>query len=387
MENPPQKAVLVTGHYLFSRRRAGFHWLADSLHRRGWEVLFFTAAISRLSRLRGDYRFAYPVLRDANRIRRASDKLWSFVWYTPWHAATVRWRLLERLTAPLFARYGELPIGEAAQFVRRAELVIFESTPGLMLFDQFRRLSLHARTVYRVSDDMDMRKNHPVVLDAERRVAERFDLVSVPSEPLLAKFAHLPTTRLQPHGLPKQAFDRRYGNPYPSGPHVNCVFVGASMLDRDFLSRAARLLPHWAFHVIGPLGRLPRAANIVTYGELEFHATLPYLQHADVGLHPMERRSGAESLSATLKVMQYTYCRLPIVAPDFLHMPEAHVFHYRPGDDESIARALRAAWAMDRRTIDRSGARSWDEVVDELVAGEGADAANSKLEARNTKQT
>ena len=35
-----KRAVLVTGHYWESRRKAGFHWIADALLRDGWEVLF-----------------------------------------------------------------------------------------------------------------------------------------------------------------------------------------------------------------------------------------------------------------------------------------------------------------------------------------------------------
>ena len=52
-----RRVILVSGHYLGSKRRAGFHHLAQAYGSLGWDVTFVTAAISLLSRLRGDYRF------------------------------------------------------------------------------------------------------------------------------------------------------------------------------------------------------------------------------------------------------------------------------------------------------------------------------------------
>ncbi len=60
-----KRVVLITGHYWNSKRKAGFHWLADAFLRQGWEVVFFTAPpapLSLLSVIRRDYRLDYPVL-------------------------------------------------------------------------------------------------------------------------------------------------------------------------------------------------------------------------------------------------------------------------------------------------------------------------------------
>ena len=86
--------ILVSGHYLESKRRAGFHWLADAFWRAGGEVLFFTAGLSHLSRLRGDQRFQFPVRAEAKRIKWVRERLASFVWFTPWHTANLRLALL-----------------------------------------------------------------------------------------------------------------------------------------------------------------------------------------------------------------------------------------------------------------------------------------------------
>ncbi len=366
-----KRVVLVTGHYLASRRRAGFHWLADAYWRAGWEVLFFTAGVSRALWLRGrDPRLEYPLAREANRIRWLEPRLGSYVWLKLWHPSATGSAALDRWLMPLFRRYGALPLGEAEPLVRAADLAIFESTPGLMLAERFRRLHPGARLVYRVSDDVRLLGYHPVVLEAEERLAPIFDLISCPSRSVLARLAPLGRAVFQPQGIRKELFDAPCSSPFGSEPGPHLVFVGNSHFDYDFLDRAARLFPRWRFHIIGPIPDLPARSNVVSYGELAFGDTIPYLRHADVGLNIRAGGAGLECLrESSLKVLQYTYCRLPIVAPERLRSEGDHVFCYQPGDDASIAAALAAAAAFDHARVDRAGIRSWDEVA-ALLAGE-----------------
>jgi 2-beta-glucuronyltransferase len=84
------RVLLITGHYLESRHKAGFHWLADAFWRSGWDVTFFTQSISWLSWLRRDSRFRYPIFKEANRLRRVRERLASYVWLTPFHPANLR---------------------------------------------------------------------------------------------------------------------------------------------------------------------------------------------------------------------------------------------------------------------------------------------------------
>jgi len=74
-----RRVALISGHYLGSKRRAGFHHLASAYWNLGWDVTFVTAAISHLSRLKGDYRFAYPVREEANRLVGVKERLTSYV--------------------------------------------------------------------------------------------------------------------------------------------------------------------------------------------------------------------------------------------------------------------------------------------------------------------
>ena len=118
-----KRVVLISYHVYASKRRAGFHGLADAYHAAGGDVTFMTVALRRLSRLRGDYRLAFLGEHAANRIEQVYPRLTSFIWYTRWHPANVRLGLLNALSRGLFSRYGELPMGEGEGRIGRGRRV------------------------------------------------------------------------------------------------------------------------------------------------------------------------------------------------------------------------------------------------------------------------
>jgi 2-beta-glucuronyltransferase len=362
-----QRVALFTGHYLGTARKAGFHWLADGFHQLGWDVLLVTTNFSWLSYLRRDYRLQYNLRNIAGHIVPHADRLSSYVWFTTWHPANLRLGVLNHLSHPLFARYGRRSLGAAEDWLRTADLFIVESTPGLLVTERLRQLNPNARFVYRVSDDLRRLRCHPVVIDAEPHLAPTFDLVSTPCEYIQQRFAHLPQAVLHPHGMPKSAFDIDTTDPYPHHDAPQCVFVGSAQFDHDFLTRAAEAEPDWQFHIIGPIANVPRRPNIHAYGEQPFADTVPYIQHADIGLQTLVYTPGAESFTDTLKVLQYTYCRLPIIAPDFLRCSRTNLCYYQPGDSASIKTALHQARDFDRNTVDPSGVRTWTELAQHLA--------------------
>lgn len=374
----PRRAVLLSGHYYASRRRANFHFLADALVAQGWDVTFATTQISPISRLRGDPRFEYPVQAEANRPVSVRPGLTSHVWYTPYHVFHLRHPLLDRLSQPLAALWARLPMPGLEEALRRADLVMVESTGALLLVERIRRLNPGVRLVYRVSDDIRNLGQHRAVIAAEERVAPLFDLISAPSRYSFERFAALGTARLHPHGIDAAAFDAPCPDPYRElrGGGLHAVSVGHSFYDPELVAVAAEQFPHWTFHVIGRVPRTGDRPNIRWYGEMPFRETIPYIVHADIGLAPYTYREGAETLAdSSLKLMQYTWCRLPAVAPDFATRPDRpHVVGYRPGDRASIRHALVAAAKVDRAGISRAGIAGWDELA-RRIADPAADAA------------
>lgn len=365
MPSVTRNVVLISGHYLGSKRRAGFHHLAHAYRNLGWDVTFVTAAISSLSRLRGDYRFAYPVREEANRLVPVQERLTSYVLLTRTHPGNLRLAFANRLSTPLFARYARIPLGPLEERLREADLVVFEGTAALLLVDRIRGLAPRARLVYRASDDLRALGVHPVVLEAEARAIPLFDLVSVPTREIADLLAPYGPVEVHPPGIDRAAFDRKTESPYGAGPVG--VFAGVSPLfDYASLEAAAELAPRVEFHVIGPPPR-PLPANVSFHPELPFEVLVPYLQHATFGL--LLFPEGYASLGQGNKFAQYSYCRLPIVAPTHLEADRPNVCGFAPGDRQSLARALAEAQQMPHSSAFATGIMSAEE-LGLILAGE-----------------
>lgn len=365
-----KRVVLVTGHYALSKRRAGFHWLAEALWRAGWDVTFLTASFSHLHRLKRDHRFGYGLVEQSGQRIEVRDRLTSLVWFTPWHPTNRLPALIDRVFDPLFRRYGRAMPPGAQEPVADADMFVFESTAGLMLYDRFRATNPDARFVYRMSDDFRLLQAPRALRRVEDRIAPLFDLVSVTSEYSFRKFGPLGNTRLHYHGIEKTTFDEPRPSPYGDGAAVNVLWIGVARLDYDFLVTAAEAFPHWRFHVVGPARGMPERPNITAYGERPFTETVPFVQHADIGLHTILWTPGAQHLADSLKVVQFTYCRKPIVAPAFLESTRSNLFPYTSGDAQSIRSALVAAHAYDWVSdpeLRRDEIRSWDELAAEIA--------------------
>jgi 2-beta-glucuronyltransferase len=367
MSNTPRRVVLFSGHYLGSKRRAGFHNLAEGYWRLGWDVTFVTAAISTLSRLRGDYRFEYPVRAEANRLMQVRERLTSFV-LMPWvHPGNLGSPLANRLATPLFARYAQTPLGPLARVLADADVVIFESNASLLLVDQARRVAPDARFVYRASDDLRGLGVHPVILRAEEKALPSFDLVSAPTQFVAEALAPHAAVQVHPPGIDKRAFDRSTPSPYDGG--TKAVFAGVShFFDSDSLTMAARVRPDIVFHVLGPppSGAL---ANAVFHAEMPFESVVPYLQHATFGL--LLFPPGDPRLGAGNKVAQYSYCRLPVVAPAHLELAGVNICIFQTGDEDSLRGALGEAEQMPHDPVFAEGVLSAEELALAL-AGEPA---------------
>jgi 2-beta-glucuronyltransferase len=361
----PTKAVLFTGHYAKSNRKAGFHFIGEALAEMGVETLLFTYSYSPLSNLRRDFRTKLIPEEEHNKLVHVGPNLWSYVWRTPYHPVRIG-KGLDALASPIFSRYGELPLGEAEPFIRDCSLAIFESGAGIMLLPRVKELSPDVFTVYRVSDDLKGLGSSPTIIRAEQELAGKFDLISSPCDYIHEQFEHLSSAQLHFHGIEKDQFDQDHPNPY-EGEAKNIVFVGNSFCDTEFINWMAEDFPECKFHVIGPIAGVQPRANLKSYGEMAFRQTVPYLKFADVGLQARSWFDGAPSLSDSLKMHQYTYCQLPIVLPEFIRTDRPHCFTYAPSDRESMKVALRAALEFDRSHIDTSKVLSWRELTSELL--------------------
>jgi len=360
-----RRVVLVSGHYLGSKRRAGFHHLAEAFWGLGWDVTFVTAAISALSRLRGDYRYAYPVREEANRLVPVRERLASYVLLTRTHPGNLGFAFANRLSTPWFARYAHVPLGPLEQQLRQAELVVFEGTAALLIVERVRGLAPGARLVYRASDDLRALGVHPLILEAEARAIPLFDLVSAPTREIADVLAAYGPVEVHPPGIDKVALDQPTESPYAAGPVA--VFAGVSPLfDYESLAAAAELAPQVSFHLIGPPPRTV-SSNVAFHPEMPFHELVPYLRHATFGL--LFFPPGYASLGQGNKVAQYSYCRLPIVAPAHLGAERPNLCLFEPGDAKSLGRALAEAERMPHSDAFAEGIMSAEELA-AILAGD-----------------
>jgi 2-beta-glucuronyltransferase len=110
------------------------------------------------------------------------------------------------------------------------------------------------------------------------------------------------------------------------------------------------------------------AANLHHHGEVPFGTLVPYLVHADVGIAPYTFRPDLAYLSeSSLKLIQYSYCRLPVVAPFFAKGSRSNIFDYVPEDAETAVAAFRQALVFDKGPLEPGSIKDWDEVVSEVI--------------------
>jgi 2-beta-glucuronyltransferase len=367
-------ALLFTQHLIgHGTRKGGMVFWAESLARLGWDAYAVTVQLSFLSRLARVGRLEAVAADDINVWRRCGERLQSFVWMAPLHPARVGNGLADRLTG-LFARLYPRFLPEAVRKVaERADLIVIETSAALALFDLLKKIAPSARMVYCHSDRLEVVGMHPVLSHILARTAPRYDLCRVHAHDLLRDFPPSARAMFISQGLDKRLFDGECPSPYPKGTR-NVVVAGDMLFDRAAVLGLVEAFPSLRFHAFGRMrfGDGERRPNLVPHGEVPFEAMIPFLRNADVGLAPYVDRPDAHYLAESgLKLIQYTYCRLPTVAPEFAVAGRAHIMGYAPGDARSATAAMARALAFDRTTIDRSTVVEWTEIMRRMLAAVG----------------
>lgn len=363
--------VLLSNHWYPSPRKAGFHHLADAWHTLGHTIAFATVGFSWISWLRRDFRIRYPGIWQArNVMQTVRPRFASYVHFTTLHPHTTMIPLLDRILSPCMDRYDRYPLGPLQEQIRNADAIIYESCSALFLVHLCRTLAPTALHIYRVSDDIRSLRSTPVrMTEVEQEVAPYFNMISVPCPWLTTKFPHLHTVRMQRHGLLTSSFDDCHQSPYTPGS-CNAVFCGVGFYDMAAVHGMAASTPDVQFHIIGierPTSD-PVPTNVKYYGEIPFAQTIPYIKFADCGLYTL--RSSSRPMQAytdSLKIIQYRYCGLPIVSPNFLDLNREGVFYYTPGDATACTLALKRALEHGRHTEYAAEVHSWIEVATSML--------------------
>jgi 2-beta-glucuronyltransferase len=364
MKGAQKRVTLLSLHDYRSKRKVDFHYMADDFASRGWDVIFVTAPLSPFSKIIGDHRWQYTKFSEINKPVPVRDQIIQYT-YGPLFSpiSLVNNRVIDTLSRFFIPVYRRTLPRNLQDLIAPSDLIIMESNAAIILYDYLKTLCPLAKIIYRADDALETLHVHAGIVRYEKEAAPRFDLVTVPSSDLFNRFAGN-NVRLLHHAIEKSLFEEPLPCPASySRFEKNLFFVGVAHLDVGFLRIAAEQFPGYGFHIIGPLSLPEIAPNVIAYGEMPHHATIPFLKHADAGLHTLRTAVGLQTYSDSMKVIQYTWCRLPIIAPSGIPSDRKHFIYYEYDNVDSIKRAINTAVQYDRDSIDRSGVHDWNEFV------------------------
>jgi 2-beta-glucuronyltransferase len=370
--------LLLTGHFYSSKNKAGFHHIANALMMRGHKVYFCTCPNSFLTFLKNnDKKECLNIMKSAWQ-PFIHNGVYQTSYISLMHNYSRKYLLLDLKILSYFNlcifQMGFCKIFGDIKF----DIIIFESGVGLFLFNKLKKLNPNAKFIYRVSDDLEIYKANYELLKQEKNIVAKFDKISTPIENITIRLSSIDkkcNIKTQYHGINKQIFDKvelYYNNPYIK--KRNLVFVGANLnkgfFDWEFLDIASNVCPEYNFHIIGQIDDIynrPLKNNIFYYGKIPFAETVPYIYYADIGLHIFGNYAKNMAVfGKSLKFIQYTYNRLPIIAPKHLNLKDKHVYSY-DYEEKSIFNAITSAMNHDRSQIDRKWIWDWRELVEDLI--------------------
>lgn len=357
------KIVLISGHAADSDRKTGFHFWADILAQRGHTVKFITVGSSPISFLKKNGKQLKPPF---NKWARLSENIDKFTWLPIIHPLNWNNALLNHLSWPLFSLYPSLLPDKIIREIKDADYFIIESGAGIMLVPRLRQICPKAKFIYNYSDRRGVVSFHPIIPHTEQKALPCFDMIRLNSPETANEFPAHAKTHYVPQAIDKALFDASVLNPYKTPK--NAISVGDMLFDAAAIRNLAQEFPDWSFHIFGKGARIgePALLNVMEYGEMPFEQLVPYIKFADIGLAPYSFVPDAAYLSqSSLKLVQYTYCQLPIVAPHFASKGRGHVMAY--SQDNGPVPAFEQAITVDRSTIDKDGILGWDEMIDTMM--------------------
>lgn len=359
------KVVLVTYHAVDGERRTGFHFWADLLDKQGVKVDWVTAGFSTLTGLKKDARGYKP---PHNQWTHLTPNLRKYVWKPLFHPANFDNDIVNLLAWPVFSLYPMMMPAALKDGIKDADLFIVESGAGATLVPELARLCPDAKFLYNFSDRYSIIKYHPMVPHAEKRALRHYDMIRVNAAVVANDFPQDAPVVYVPQAIEKSWFDAAAQNPYKTPK--NAISVGDMQFDARAIEALAKKFPDWHFHLFGRKSRITKdLLNVTAHGEFALADLVPYIKFADIGIAPYAHSDDGEYLSqSSLKLVQYTYCRLPIVAPQFASLGRGHVMAYDARDIEgTIGAAFARAITFDRASIDTSDVLDWQEMLSRMM--------------------
>lgn len=360
------KVVLVTYHAVDGERRTGFHFWADLLDKQGVKVDWLTAGFSDLTAFKKDARSYKP---PHNTWANLTPNLRKYVWKPLFHPANFDNDVVNMLAWPVFSLYPMMMPADLKDGIKDADLFIVESGAGATLVPELAKICPNAKFLYNFSDRYSIIKYHPMVPHSEKKALKHYDMIRVNAAVVANDFPKDAPVVYVPQAIDKDLFDAATINPYKK-PR-NAISVGDMQFDANVIETLAEQYPDWHFHLFGRKSRITKELpNVTAHGEFALGDLVPYIKFADIGIAPYSHSDDGDYLSqSSLKLVQYTYCKLPIVAPHFASLERNHVLAYDAKNVKgTVGAAFQKAIGYDRDTIDTSSVLDWQEMLARMMA-------------------
>lgn len=364
---------LSTHAFLPATRKTSVHFVSEALAARGHEVETISVGFSHLSYFRKRALYEQLVAQQRNRFVQMAPRYRCACYLPPIHPFSSSHPSLNALTAPFFRLYGNLLPRFMRDAILRADVVAIESGTAIAFFDAIRRTNPQARIIYFARDRLDTVGASDYLQKTERRIAPLFDRIIVPSSSMAKSFQGTGRTSIIPQGIDKDGFDSCTISPYPTGTR-NGVAVGNMLFDRNAVTAMATHAPEVTFHLFGDGIPSDLPSNVRVYGERAFKEIIPYIKFADFGLAPYRLKERELYLvESSLKLQQYSYCALPILAPDLMAASRLNIIGYRQDGEPDWPGKLHLAATTPHLAAWRDGILSWDDVAERFEAEARAD--------------
>ena len=295
--------------------------------------------------------------------------------------------LLRQATFALRKRHLQTTLARLG--MKRPILWIFRYNLGEMIGQLNEKLVIyHAVDEYAgyVLEDLEphTRRRAQRILDMERRLLQRADLVFVTSPTLLeSKRPWNPNTYLVPNGVDYRHFAQPPQPPpadMASLPSPRIGYAGAinEKLDLALLTSLARARPHWSLILVGPvlfkrpeaLAGLHALPNVHFLGRKSLDELPAYMHSFDVCLMPYAHNLWTANINP-LKLYEYLATGRPIVSTNIPAVRDfrdvVRIADNREAFLQAVERALsdhRPEDAQRRRAIARQN--TWDQRVETL---------------------
>lgn len=364
-----RKIVILSSHvFLEGFRKASIHFVARRWAATGNEVFFTTVGHSALSSLKQKARLRALRREQNNRYIQVAPGLSAGAYLPPIHAFSTTKPLVNALVKPLFALYGRHLPAFVRDKIEAADLVVIESGTPVVFLDLVRRLNPRAKLLYFCRDLLRSVGAAPYLREVEERGIGLFDSVCVPSRRLGEMLPSGGKVHFVPQGIEGAVFDRAEISPYPEGSR-NAVAVGDMLFDQVSIDAMAAAAPEVTFHLFGIRWRGDAPANVRLHGEQSFETLAAYIRHADIGLAPYRVNSSEVYLAeSSLKLLQYGYCRLPVLLPDIIPVSRGNEITYSLDGPNDWRAVIDTALAWPHREGYREGILTWDDVARQTLA-------------------